>query len=324
MLYGNKKHIGGAKILNTLKKIQYAFKHPGKAYEFALYKGKRAKETLLWNYYYATLRKPKVKSGLDPNRSWDPDSVAQKEIIQELKKSGVRVIDYDVNITHYRQYMNEAGYHNFPDYFDGGKANYFVEKSLEHFLAAELLNLSKDDIYIDIASSISPVAEIYHKLYGSETFQQDLMFPEGINGNIIGGDAANMSLRDGFATKMGLHCSFEHFEGDSDIRFIREASRILRKGGKLCILPLYFFAKYAIQTDPAVIPRSGMLFEKDAVLYCKKNWGYLHTRYYDVPHFIARIMNNKNDLKLTLYVVQNQKEIDPSCYVKFIGLFEKE
>jgi len=310
--------------LSTLTKIQLAFKHPEKVYKLSIHKLKQAKETLIWNYYYAALRKPKIKSRADPARSWEPHSEAQEEIIRDLKNNGFRVKHYDINATQYRQYMKKAEYPNFPDYFDGGKAEYFFEKSLEHFLAAQLLDLSKNDLYIDIACSHSPAAEIYHKLYGCKTFRQDLLYPEGINGDIIGGDAADMPVKDGFATKMGLHCSFEHFEGDSDIRFIREASRILRKGGKLCILPLYFSNMYVIQTDPAVLLRNCVSFEEDAVLYCAKGWKNRHGRFYDVPHFIARIGNNQNDLKLTIYIVRNEKEIDPSCYVKFIGLFEKE
>ena len=127
-----------------------------------------------------------------------------------------------------------------------------------------------------------------------------------------------------FATKMALHCSFEHFEQDADIRFIKEASRVLTKGGKLCILPLYLFEKYIILTDPSMLPKGNMPFESDAILYCAKGFGNRHGRFYDVSHFIARVVNNLNDLKLTIYVVQNEKEVDPSCYVKFIALFEKE
>jgi len=310
--------------LSTLARIARAFKHPRKAYRIGVYKLKQAKEMLLWHYRYSTLRKPKVKTAPDFGRSVMYHTTAQKEIIHKLKDNRFEVLDYYMNIADYTLYMRRAEYHNFPNYFDGGRAKYFVEKSIEHFLAARLLNLSKDDIYIDVASSNSPAAEIYQKLYGCKTFRQDLAFAIGINGNIIGGDAANMPVEDGFATKMGLHCSFEHFEGYSDIEFIKEASRVLRKGGKLCILPLYLFKTYAIQTDPSVLPKNGIVFEKDAVLYCKKGWGNRHGRYYDIPHFIARIRNNLNDLKLTIYVVQNEKELDPSCYIKFIGLFEKE
>jgi SAM-dependent methyltransferase len=310
--------------LSILARIQRALKNPRKVYKIGGYKLKHAREMLLWHYRYFTLRKPKVKSALDPGRSWMPHATARKEMIHKLKDNGFEVLDYHINTADYTLYMNKAEYLNFPNYFDGGRANYFVEKSLEHFLAARLLNLSKDDIYLDVASSNSPAAEIYHKLYRCKTFRQDLTFAVGINGNMIGGDAASLPVEDCFATKMGLHCSFEHFEGDSDIKFIKEASRVLRKGGKLCILPLYLFKTYAIQTDPAVIPKNGIAFEKEAVLYCKKGWGNRHGRFYDIPHFIARIKNNLNDLKLTIYVVQNEKEVDPSCYVKFIGLFEKE
>ena len=286
----------------------------GKAYNFAI---RKTKEGLLWNYYYAALREPKVKSAV-PH-----DPRIQTEIIEKLKKDGFNVTNFEINVTGYRQYINDAKYHNFPSYYGGGRASNFTEKSLEHYLAAKLLNLSKDDVYIDIANAYSPTPEIYHKLYGCKVYRQDLVFPEGVHGNVIGGDAGNMPLKDRFATKMALHCSFEHFEQDSDIRFIKEASRVLR-GGKLCILPLYLFNRYAIQTDPSALPKGGIPFESDAVLYCAKGWGNRHGRFYDVSHFTARIRNNLNGLNLTIYVVQNEKEVDSSCYVKFVALLEKE
>ena len=296
-------------------KLQEAIKSPHKVYKFAIWK---MKEVLLWDYYYAALREPKVKSAV-PH-----DPLIQNEIMKKLKESGLKIIDFEINVTDYKRYIDNVEYHKFPSYYGGGKASNFAEKSLEHYLAAKMLNLCKDDVYIDIANANSPTPEIYHKLYGCEVYRQDLVFPEGVHGNVIGGDAGNMSVEDGYATKMALHCSFEHFEQDNDIGFIKEASRVLRKGGKLCILPLYLFNKYAIQTDPAVLPKGRILFESDAVVYCAKGWGNRHGRFYDVPHFIARIRNNLNGLKLTIYVVQNEKEVDPSCYVKFILLLEKE
>jgi len=187
-----------------------------------------------------------------------------------------------------------------------------------------LLNPSEEDNYVDIASAGAPTSEIYHKLYGCNSYQQDLIFPEGVHENLIGGDASNMPVENGFATKMGLHCSFEHFEQDSDMRFIKEVNRVLKNGGKLCIVPLYLFNKYAIQTDLSLfLPWKRMNFEPDAVVYCAKGYGNQHGRFYDVNHLITRIRNNLNELKLTIYVVQNEKDIDASCYVKFIALLEK-
>jgi hypothetical protein len=150
------------------------------------------------------------------------------------------------------------------------------------------------------------------------------MFPRQIRGNVIGGDACDMPLETGFATKIGLHCSFEHFEQNSDVKFIKEASRILRQSGKLCILPLYMFNKYAVQTNPAVMPRGGIPFEKEATLYCVRGWSSRHNRFYDPSHLASRIKNNSTNFKITIYALENQKKVDPSCYIKFAAILEKK
>ena len=174
-------------------------------------------------------------------------------IKEKLKKNGLNIIDFKINATHYKQYINNEEYHKLQSFYGiSGKRNVFYEKSLEHYLASKLLNLSKNDVYIDITNAYSPAPEIYNKLYGCKVYRQDLVFKNGIHGNTIGGDAGNMPEPDGFATRIALHFSFEHFEQDADIELIKEASRVLKKGGKLCILPLYLFEKYAIQTDPTM------------------------------------------------------------------------
>lgn len=145
---------------------------------FAIYK---IKETLLWDYYYNTLREPKIKSRIPHN------PVIQNEITKELRENGFNVTNFEIDVTDYREYIKVAKYHEYPNYYGGGKASNFHEKSLEHYLAAKLLNLSKNDVYIDVASANSPSAEIYHKIYGCASYGQDLTFQKGIIGNLIGG-----------------------------------------------------------------------------------------------------------------------------------------
>ena len=267
---------------------------------------------------YIAFRKPKVKG-------WIPhdNPEIQNEVVAALKKSGFEVVDYEINVTDYRRYLKNADYSKFPDYWCGGKGSNFPEKSVEHYLAAKVLDISKEDVYIDVANDHSPAPDIYHKLHGCVSYKQDLIFPIGITGNIIGGDASNMPVADGFATKIALHCSFEHFEQDSDIRFIKEAGRVLRVGGRLCIVPLYLFNKYAIQTDLSVWPKGGLNFEREAVIYFAKGWGNRHARVYDVPHFITRIRDNLCGMRMTVYSIKNPKEVHPSGYVRFMALFEK-
>ena len=278
----------------------------------------RCKRWAMWHCNYALLRKPKVESAIPRS-----EAITQ-EIIEGLKAHDVRMIEFEVDVDDYKRYMGGADYSSFPGYYGGGAQANFPEKSLEHYLAAKLLELSGQDTYIDIANDMSPTPEIYNKLYGSKVYRQDLAFAAGIEENVIGGDAGRMPVGDGFASKMALHCSFEHFEEDADIRFIREANRVLRKGGRLCILPLYLHNRYVINTDPSVLPCGGISFEADALLCCVRGTGQRHGRHYDVAHFISRIKNNMEGLNLTIYVIQNAREVDRSCYVKFAALFEKE
>ncbi len=289
-----------------------------KAYEYVKNKVSHSKYLLLWNYYYF-LRKPKVK-GRVPYDS--PQNEAK--IVKQLKESGFNLKDLTIDTAGYKEYINNAGYYRFPDYYDGGNADNFPEKSLEHYLAAKLLGLSKDDVYIDIANGYSPAPQIYNALYACDAYRQDIIFPEGIHKDTIGSWADDMPVKNDFATKMAAHCSFEHFEGDRDIKFIREAARVLKKGGKMCILPLYLFDKYAIQTDPAILWGNKPLFEQDAILHCAKWYYNRYGRFYDIAHFIARIRDNENELKLTIYIIQNEKEVSSSCHVKFVAVFEKQ
>jgi len=291
-----------------------ALRHPSKIPKFAVAK---FKGNILWDHYYQSVPGTKTEA-------WIPhDPQIHQKVVEELEGSGYNVRPYRIDIPGFRGYLERANYANFPDYYHGGKSKNFVEKSVEHYLAAKFLDLSSDDIYIDVANAGSPVPEIYHGLFGCTVYRQDLVFPVGIKNNSIGGDAGQMPLPDGFATKMALHCSFEHFEQDSDIAFIREASRVLRTGGRLVIVPLYLFNEYAIQTDPIVLPKGSNPFDPQARIYCARGYGNRHGRFYSVAQFNSRIRNNLGPLRLTIHVIQNQGEVDPSCYVRFVAVLEK-
>jgi SAM-dependent methyltransferase len=297
----------------VLRKITKGITHPVRAAHYIY------GNAYLWKYNYARLPGPKAKGAVPQH-----NARVHVEVIRQLREERYDVRNYTVDAADFRRYLREANYSRFRRYYGGGKAPNFTEKALEHYLAAKFLGLRSGDVYIDVANDESPAPKIYSALYGCKSYRQDLKFPPGLHGDTIGGDAANMPVPEGFATKMALHCSFEHFEGDSDTRFIKEANRVLRDVGKLCILPLYLHTEYSIQTDPAVLPKSGVSFEPEATLYCARFWGNRHGRIYDVAHLSSRIRSVLAGLHLTIYVVQNEKSVDPSCYVKFIGLFEKK
>ncbi|MGH9469657.1 MAG: hypothetical protein ACRD1N_04855 [Terriglobia bacterium] len=296
----------------ALQKIANGIAHPLRAAQLVY------GNTYLWNHNYNNLRRPKAR-GAVPQHS----SAVHEEVIRQLREEQYDVREYKIDIQDFRRYLAQANYAQFPRYYRGGKAVNFFEKSLEHYLAATFLGFRPGEVYIDVANDSSPTPEIYAALYGCTAYRQDLTFPEGVHGKRIGGDAARMPLPAGFAAKMALHCSFEHFEGDSDIRFITEANRLLKEGGRLCILPLYLHTEYSIQTDPAVHSQSGIPFEPDAVLYCARWYGNRHGRIYSVAKLTSRIRAALGSLRLAIYVIQNGKEIAPSCYLKFVAVFER-
>ncbi len=285
------------------------------------------------NYFNSFLKRKKydllceiiirTTSGIKVRTHVFQDDQIQKEIACRLR-ANFKVLNFNIDVADFKDFLEKADYSRFRDYYDGGMGKNFVEKALEHYLSAVILNISKNDIFIDAACANSPVFEIYRELYSCDSYRQDILFSEGLQGNTIGGNACRMQVEDGFADKMTMHCSFEHFEQKDDIKFIKEASRVLKSGGKLCIVPLYLHNIYAIQTDPEVLLKNKISFEKDAVLYFAKNWKNRHGRFYDIPHLISRIKNNLSGFDMSIFIIQNNKEVDNSCYVKFMALLEKK
>ena len=125
-----------------------------------------------------------------------------KKIKERFELSGIEVISYKINVAEFQKWLNEA---DFPESYRNSYSDVFIEKALENYVGARLLELSKEDILIDVAAGSSPWFEIAERMYGCTAYALDLAFPKGINGKKIGADATNMPLPDGFATKMWLY-----------------------------------------------------------------------------------------------------------------------
>jgi len=269
---------------------------------------KPIKSHVLARFYYKCLRNPK-------NFGWlQHDATENQKLINAVRELKVNIQDFVIDAEEYKQYFNQAEYATrYPRYYSKNIA----EKSLEHFIAQKLLQLNPDDVYVDIASEGSPVPEIYHRLYGCMTYAQDLSYEPGIHGRKIGGNAASLPLADGSVTKIGLHCSFEHFEGSADGGFIREAERILRVGGVLIVVPLYLTTVYSIATDLLVPGATEVQFEDDAVVMAVTGWGNRHGRFYDPAHLCSRVLTSASKLEFTVFYLTNPQDIDKSCYARF-------
>jgi hypothetical protein len=99
--------------------------------------------------------------------------------------------------------------------------------------------------------------------------------------------------------------------------------RILKPGGRLCIVPLYLANEYSILTDPKISRIGSVDFGKEATIYGVEGWGGRHGRFYDPNHLISRVFNALAGMDIKIYHVMNASEIHPSCYVKFVLLAQK-
>jgi SAM-dependent methyltransferase len=246
------------------------------------------------------------------------------DIIRHLNEQGYGVEKYTVDKAAYQKYLEQTKYPN--NYFGGkpGTGRNFEEKTLEHFVSLVFLDMQKADVLVDVACSISPFAGQVAERYACQIYRQDLVFPQGINGIEIGGSATAIPLPSASVSKMTLHCSFEHFEGSADTDFLKEVSRLLKPGGKVCIIPLYLMDKYYVLSDP-LVPKGDVVWDAGAPVVQRPGWGNRFGRHYGVSELIERVLKPAKDfgLNLQLYHVTNATEIHPSCYLKFFALIEK-
>jgi hypothetical protein len=209
-----------------------------------------------------------------------------RELKEKLTKNSVIVEEADININDFEVWQNK--FPEIVDHYNKPNSDVFIEKCLEHYLAYKYLNLSDKDIYIDVASAGSPWANILNTK-GIKSYRLDLCYPKGINGINIGADAGDTKLKENFATGLSLCCAYECFMGDADIRFVKEADRILGSYGRYIILPLYLDDQYFVSTSPYV-DQSKVIVEKEA----RKVWrddGYkvAFSRHYSPEGFFKRI-----------------------------------
>ncbi len=238
----------------------------------------------------------------------------------QLVALGVAVKPYRVEAVSFQRYLAEAPY---PDSYRRDFGPLFIEKALEHWVSLDLIGSpAPHEVGIDIASCSSPFPDIAAALTGIPTYRQDLSYPDGVHGMQVGGSAARLPLCDGSLGRMTLHCSLEHFEGDADIAFLREAVRVLRPGGAVCILPLYLAEVFHNLTDPEQ-DRHGLVFDDGAAIAEVRGWNNRFGRVYDAEWFHQRVLANVPHFAVTVFDVENARDLDPICYLRFALLLRR-
>jgi SAM-dependent methyltransferase len=214
---------------------------------------------------------------------------------------------------------------HYPRFYAGGpieNGGWREEKALEYVVSLDLLRIQPTDVIVDVASEWSIFPEIVRRTIGARVYRQDMIYPLGIEGDCIGGSAAHMPVPDGFADKLVLHNSFEHFEGTADIDFIAEAWRVLKPGGKLCILPLFMSDCHCILTDP-LVDRQGIAWDDGSRVIELPWWHNRFGRFYDVAALQRRVLQPGQRFTSTIYDIENACEVHARAYLQFALLMEK-
>lgn len=252
------------------------------------------------------------------------DPTLDDALVAVFAAIGVPVRSFEISAAGYAKWLQQADYP--PEYYGGGldPSQNFTEKTLEHYVSTQFLTLDDGAVFVDIAACNSPFSSILARLFGCEAYQQDLIYPRGIHGRQIGGYAHELGLPDASVDAVTLHCSLEHFEGDSDTRFFQELQRVLRPGGRAVVLPFYLAHTYTIHVDPAynLLKRHRPQLDPAAQLrYC--DWYQYFSRHYDPAALQRRVLQAAPGLSLTLYRPVNFRAVHPGSYLRWIGVFEK-
>jgi hypothetical protein len=245
-------------------------------------------------------------------------------ILQSLERLNVDVKPFNLNAGAFYSHVHKFGY---PTAYAAGpleEGGNRENKLLEYFLTVQILNVRRGQVIIDVASEYSIFPAVVRKEYGVTVFRQDLIYPDGIHGDRIGGNAAAMPVTDEFADALVLHNSFEHFEGTADSDFIAESWRVLKPGGTVIIVPLFVSNEYSIISDP-LTDRRGIIWDPGARVIELPGWHNRFGRFYGAAALERRVLSPARAVGYEAEILHfiNLKDVHPLASMHFALVMRK-
>lgn len=248
-----------------------------------------------------------------------------RTITDELgEKFDVREIDWldEEAFIHYEKQLN------FGRVYNKDQNKRYRRKIIEYYIVEKLLDLNAEmDVYIDIGAAGSPFAKYLREKKSVNAFAVDLEKGPYQEAYYLQEDATDMHFDDNSVDAISAQSAFEMFVGDADIRFIEEAGRVLKKGGKVCILPLYLHRIFLSTSSPNYY---GKGFADKTALECIRTdcRGEIPLgRFYDVDALEDRVLKTAEQFGFNTYIYvlpDSWVEKDQFVYLKFVLLLEKK
>jgi len=213
----------------------------------------------------------------------------------------------------------------FPDYL-GQYGDFRHKKLIEFYTSYRILNPVEAHVFMDAAGGINGYLG---KLKCRKKILQDLKISDdsrkvlGPEVEYIQCDAGNIPLPDASLDRIACQHSFEHFQHDTDTAFIQEALRLLKVGGKCCVIPLFIADRYAEITDKISFKRkfdknSLRIFDPTATIPGRAFSGN-YARIYNIPAFQQRVLQHidLSRFKVHLYEMRLDGRLLPDMSLPF-------
>jgi len=252
----------------------------------------------------------------------NPTEAELAQIEKNFQEIGITVHDYLPPPEEFHVFK-DAGF--FPiDYHGGLSSGVWDEKLFEHWISYRLLGIEsymRNDCFVDVAAAGSPWAKILRDNKGIQSFAIDLVIPDAYSDLPYYRleNATATQFKDASVTGMALHCAYEMFTGEDDIKFIQEATRILKPGGKVVIVPLYMHTHYCAYSTPDYFGKgySDSAAKEYVRMDCR---GIPSSRKYDAAQLKNRIIQEieRCGMAYRLYALRNKNEFGQGIYCHFI------
>lgn len=249
-------------------------------------------------------------------------------IERDLHALGVAIDDYTPSPEAFKNFQAEGWFPS--NYHGGNNSSAWDEKLLEHWISCErlsLMNYGKEDIFVDVAAASSPWVQALRERKGLKTFAIDLDEVDPAYRNLPYyriENATKTSFQNASVSGAALHCAYEMFMGEDDTRFINEAARILKPGGKIIILPLYMHTHYCAYATPEYYGKgySDPAAKEYVRLDCS---GVPSSRKYDAAKLKQRILDPivAAGMRYRLLALRNKSMFGENIYCHFILEIEK-
>lgn len=161
--------------------------------------------------------------------------------------SDINIKQIDLQKERYLDWVNIY----FPDY--KVKFNYaFHKKIIELYSSWAFLEILNKDVYMDVGGGeytyINSI-NAHRKILQDIRISKKLMLRMSTGIEFLECSAGDIKIQNHCVDKISCHHAFEHFQGDTDILFIKEVQRILQLNGICVIVPFFIGDKYIECSD---------------------------------------------------------------------------